>query len=346
MKARTERGRRGRRLRFTLVEMLIVLVIMLILAAMLLPMLAMAKAKAKFTRWYAFNRNASNDPYCMVNFNFQEGQGDVLGNTALGADIERFVAKDYQGYLRRYGGGAHQFKWIRSGGRWGRYKHALQFNGTNTYVNIPGSEGVNFTPDDDFTVMTWVKFDKLGLGDCPFSKSLWGTAQDAAAQFDLYSNPFSGSFGQGTFDVDVFTTCASWTDTDVDFEKKGWVHLALRYEADEPNPVNGDVNGRVMTFINGQPLGPYIETTEENPNTGTATGWKPCSDLNVPLVLGAAGCYRKYWSPSTYNKDQVGVLENEWMLRFFFKGLMDEFLVFKRALSDAEVLGHYEMGRE
>jgi len=194
--------------------------------------------------------------------------------------------------------------------------------------------------------MTWVKFDKLALGDCPFSKSLWGTAQDAAAQFDLYSNPFSGSFGQGTFDVDVFTTCATWTNSDVDFEKKGWIHLALRYESDQPNPVTGDVNGRVMTFINGQALGNYIETTEENPNTGTATGWKPCRDLKVPLVLGAAGCYRKYWSPSTYKKDQAGVLENEWMLRFFFKGRMDEFLVFKRALSDGEIRGHYEMGRE
>jgi hypothetical protein len=326
--------------------MVLILVIILIMAGMLLPMLQRARAKAKFTRWLAFNRNCSNDASCMINFNFQEGQGNVLTNSALGADIERFDAKEYQGYLRRYGGGAHQFQWIKSGGRWGHYKTALQFNGTDTYVHIPGSVGVDFTPEDDFTVLTWVKFDKIALGDCPFSKSLWGTAQDAAAQFDLYSNPFSGSFGQGTFDVDVFTTCATWTNTDVDFEKKGWLHLALRYEMIGRDPVTGEVEGRVMTFINGQALGPFVETTSENPNTAAATGWKPCSDLKVPLILGGAGCYRKYWSPSTYDKTKPGELDNEWMIRFFFKGRMDEFLVFRRGLSDAEIFGHYEMGKE
>jgi hypothetical protein len=346
MNATSTRFGKARRWRFTLIEMVVVLVIILIMAGLLLPMLQRAKAKAKFTRWLAFNRNCSNDPTCMINFNFQEGQGDILGNTALGADIERFDAKEYQGYLRRYGGGTHRFQWIQSGGRWGYYKNALQFNGIDTYVNIPGSVGVDFTPEDDFTILTWVKFDKIGLGDCPFSKSLWGTAQDAAAQFDLYSNPFAGSFGQGTFDVDAFTTCATWTNTDVDFEQKGWIHLGLRYEMIGRDPATGEVEGRVMCFVNGQPLGPFIETTNENPNTATATGWKPCSELLVPLILGGAGCYRKYWSPSTYDKTKTGVLENEWMIRFFFKGRMDEFLVFRRALSDAEILGHYDMGKE
>lgn len=347
MTTKINRYRGSRRLRFSLVEILIAMVIVIMLIALFLPMMQKAKAKAKFTRWLAFNRNASNDPNCIVNFNFQEGNGDILGNTALGADIEKFNGKDYQGYLKRYGSTLpHQFQWIKSGGRWGNYKHALQFNGTNTYVQIPGTIGVDFSPEDDFTVMCWAKFDKIGLGDCPFSKSLWGTSSDAACQFDLYSNPYAGSFGQGSFDVDVFTTCASWVNTDVDFEAKGWVHLALRYESGKANPITGELSGLVTTFINGQPLGDYIETTNENPNTGVATSWAPCRDLGVPLVLGAAGCYRKYWSPSTYDKTKPGVLSNELMLRFFFKGQMDEFLVYKRALSDGEIRGHYDMGKE
>jgi len=344
--ARAFSARRHRQL-FSLAEILIAMVMVVMLIAIFLPMLQRAKAKAKFTRWLAFNRSCSNDPYCVINFNFQDAGSNILNNSAQGADVEKFNTKDYQGYLRRYGSTLpHQFQWIKSGGRWGRYKHALQFNGSNTYIEIPGTIGVNFTPQDNFTVLCWVKFDKLSLGDCPFSKSLWGTASDAAAQFDLYSNPYSGSFGQGSFDVDVFTTCATWLDTDVNFEAKGWVHLALRYEEISRDPVTGESEGRVMTFINGQPLGDYIETTEENPHTGVATSWTPCRDLGVPLVLGAAGCYRKYWSPSTYDKTKPGVLSNEWMLRFFFKGRMDEFMVYKRALSDREIRAHYDMGKE
>jgi hypothetical protein len=103
-----------------------------------------------------------------------------------------------------------------------------------------------------------------------------------------------------------------------------------------------------MTFVNGEPLGAYISTTNENPNTASATGWKACSGagMNVPLVLGAAGCYRKYWSPKTYDKTKPGILSNELMLNFFFKGKMDEFLLYKRALPDKEIYGHYDMGKE
>ncbi|HOK03998.1 MAG TPA: hypothetical protein PLN24_01955 [Victivallales bacterium] len=335
---------------FTLVEIYIAMMIFLILLTFLMPRLYRSVQWAKFNRWLAYNRALSNDPDCVLNFNFQEGKGDIIYNSALGADVENHQADKYNGYLSRTTSGPHQFQWIKSGGRWGKngYKHALQFNGTNTYILIPGTQGLDFTPEDSFTILTWVKFDKLGLGDCPFSKSLWGTAYDAACQYDLYANPWSGSFGQGSFDVDVFTTCATWTNTQVDFDKKGWIQLALRYKSLGLDEDTGQVKGEITVFVNGEPLGDFIETTEENPYTGTATEWQVCSGngLNVPLILGGAGCYRKYWSPSTYDKTKPGELSNEWMIKFLFKGKMDEFVVFKRALPDAEIRGHYEMGRE
>lgn len=335
------------RKRFTLVEILIIVVIIMILFAMLQPALKRAIAQAKFTRWFAFNRNCANDPACVVNFNFQEGAGDILNNICAGADVQGYNTKDYCGYLRNTTGGTHNFKWIKSGGRWGRYgyKNALQFNGADTYVLVPTTRGLDFTPEDDFTVLCWVKFDKLSLGDCPFSKSLWGTATDAACQYDLYSNPWAGSFGQGSFDVDVFTTCATWLSTDVDFEEKGWIHLALRYQFTGTDATTGDAEGEISVFVNGQALGDFIDTTEENPGTASATGWKACVDLHVPLILGGAGCYRKYWSPSTYDPSSH-TLENEWLIKFLFKGKMDEYLVYKRALPDSEIRGHYDMGKE
>lgn len=349
MKTKCSLSENLRRKPFTLVEIYIAMIIFTILVAILIPTLKRSLQWAKYNRWLAYNRVLSNDPDCVINFNFQEGKGDIIYNSALGADVENHQANKYNGYLSNTTGGTHQFKWVKSGGRWGKngYKHALQFNGLNTYILIPGTQGLDFSPDNDFTVLTWVKFDKLGLGDCPFSKSLWGTAADAAAQYDMYSNPWAGSFGQGSFDVDVFTTCGTWVDTDVNFEKAGWVMLGLRYKV-QGYDASGNVLGQITAFINGQPLGDFIETTEENPHTGTATEWQACSSngINVPLILGGAGCYRKYWSPKTYDKTKPGELSNEWMIKFLFKGKMDEFLVFKRALPDAEIRGFYEMGSE
>ena len=324
-------------------------VIFAILMAIMLPAISRAKDRAKFVRWMAFNRQCANDPACIVNFNMQEGEGITLNNICAGADVENYKANEYNGHLKNANGGNSNFKWIKSGGRWGKYgyKEALQFNGVDTYVLIPGTQGLDFSPFDEFTVLTWVKFDKMGLGDCPFSKSLWGTEADAACQYDVYSNPYAGSFGQGSFDADVFTTCGTWTNTQVDFNKAGWIHIALRYSYDG---IDGDGNpkGRITVFVNGQALGDYLNTTSENPDTASATGWKACTggSLNVPLVLGAAGCYRKYWSPGTYDKNKAGILSNELLLKFFFKGRMDEFLLYKRALSDGEINGHYEMGKE
>jgi hypothetical protein len=334
---------------FSLIEIYIAMMIFLVLVAILIPYLHRSVQLAKFNRWLVYNRALSNDPDCVTNFNFQEGQGDMIYNSALGADVENHQADKYNGYLRNTTGGTHQFQWVKSGGRWGKngYKNALQFNGVNTYVLIPGTQGLDFSPNDDFTVLSWVKFDVLGFGDCPFSKSLWGTTTDAACQYDIYSNPSAGSYGQGSFDVDVFTTCGTWMSTDVDFDKKGWVQLALRYKSLGLDAA-GKSQGEISVFINGQALGDFIETTEENPSTAVATEWQACSGsgLNVPLILGGAGCYRKYWAAATYDASKAGELSNEWMIKFPFKGKMDEFVLFKRALPDAEIRGHYEMGSE
>ena len=56
---------------FTLIEILMVAVILTLLISILLPSLQEARKKAKFVRWFAFNRALNNDPDCMINFNFQ-----------------------------------------------------------------------------------------------------------------------------------------------------------------------------------------------------------------------------------------------------------------------------------
>lgn len=303
---------------FTLVEILIAVVILLILIGMFMPSLQSARQKAKFTRWYAFNRACSNDPDCVINFNFQEGEGNVLYNSAQGCDFKGFDSVDYNGFLSNVNGGDHNFEWV-DGGRWGNYKKALQFNGTDTYIDVPGTAGLNFTPVDSFTICCWVRFDKFTLGDGLFSKSAWGTVDDADAQYDLYCDPSTNTpSGDGAFEVDAFTSCVGWNQSNVQFDiDTGWLHLAYRYRGGYTPYSDG-----VDCFVNGENLGSSRET-----NNSIATN--PYSTSNC--IIGAIGAKEEHWGAP---------------IIFPFQGRIDEFLVYKRALSDSEIAAHYEMGKE
>lgn len=345
--------------RFSLIEILMAATLLGLLFTMLLPVLYEAKNKAKFHRWFAFNRMCSNDPDCVVNFNFQQGEGNMLSNSADGCDLEGYSSRYYDGYLYDSSdwnnetidenmildprlteeSSEHNFDWTK-GGRWGRYKHALQFNGADTVALIPATTGVDFTPADEFTVMTWLKFDTVGSGDTPFSKSLWGTSEDASAQFDLYTTDYSSDDGNCSFDVDCFVNCVGWQTDDVDFNKSGWTHVALRYKY-LPETEKCEILG----FVNGEPLGPPSETWAWNPGTCAATDWESASKHHVPLVLGAAGCYREYWGSGF--DDDGSLLDTLWFEDWLhFAGRMDEFILYKKALSNQEIRGHWEMGRE
>jgi len=346
-----KRSKSRKRSRFSLIEILMVLVIISILFALLMPSLHKAKVYAKYVRWLAFNRSCSNDPSCIINFNFQ-GSGktfsqpppkDVLVNSAAGADVDGFSPQFYNGYLMNTNGGANNFEWVRAG-RFGQFKWALRFNGSDTYVLVPTTGAIDFTPSDSFTILCWVKFDRLRFGDTIFSKSLWGIPMDSEAQYDMYYNPFSGNSGNGSFDVDVFTTCGTWFSNQVDFETAGWVHFALRYKATGKD-ATGKLTGEIEAFINGKSLGPFVDTTNENPGTGTATGFNSCINYHIPFILGGAGCKKKYYDPNHFVPGDKS-LNNQWVIRWKFQGLMDELLLYKRALSDKEIEGFYEMGKE
>lgn len=311
---------------FTLIEILLVVSILAFLMSIHLPSLKNSKDQAKFARWLAFNKHCSGDPSLVINFNFQEGKGDMLKNSAEGCDVvQNFDRRQYDGYLKSSTNATkHNFEWVASGGRWGRHakKKALQFNGVDTYILVNGKPAVDFRPTDDFTILCWVKFDKFVLGDGIYSKSSWGSAATSAAQYDIYCDPTSGTSGKGSFEMDVFKACKGYDTKDVDLEKAGWIHLVLRYRGTTYDPDNL-TSWTAECFVNGQRLKKYRAT-----NNSTAA-YDTC---NSNFIIGAIGVQvsgswtRPIWFP--------------------FQGKMDEFLMYKRGLSDGEIKGHYEMGRE
>lgn len=175
--------RKGKK--FTLIEILVVIAIIGILAGMLIPSTAMVKKRAKFTRWLMFNLQQSSDPATVLNYNFMDttfkvrsGAAMVPGvrNSAIGCSADGFVPALYDGVL------VNGPEWVTRGGRWG-FNNAVQFDGRDDYLEVPGVKALNFKPgSDDFTISLWCRFDKAAGVVGLFSKAEW----TQVAQYDLY----------------------------------------------------------------------------------------------------------------------------------------------------------------
>ncbi len=310
---------------FTVVELLLSIVIIAILFAILLPGLSESRARARYVRWLQFNKQCSTDPACVINLNFQEGEGGVLLNSAQAHEVEGFNASNYNGIIKG------DYEWGR--GRWWRGKKALQFDGVSTYVEIPDIKHIDFDRTDNFTIIIWVKFDRLRKWDGVFGKCYMRNATTGYAQYDMYfdGTVYSDKEASGQFEVDVASICVGFDDVGEDGEKiiklntVSWFQLTLRNEI-----VDG--NQEVHVFFNG------IRLKSRGTNFVVYEKGKCAARL-------ALGCIR--WLVTKYNPEtKLREPTKDGRLGNFFKGKIDEFLVYNRALSDGEIRAHYQMGAE
>ncbi len=325
-----------RRRNYTIVEILFVISLIIIIISMVMPAFRESREKARFARWLGFNKQCSSDPACVINFNFQEGKGSTLTNSAAGNENVKFMAKDYYGTVKGSNFLVKNGDWVT--GRWWKGKRALHFDGT-TIVEIANIDAINFGEQDDYTIIVWLKFDLLNQWATPFSKSYAANY----AQYDLYYDSTSYPATQTTpaysalFEVDVCRTCVGYDNMyrnskgtlspSVQIDTNHWFMIALRNKAAKssasspPNSVNNHV---VDVFWNG-----YLLNGSRATNNADATG----TLCNAKLILGAM----RFWAGQNSGDGSLGC---------FFNGRMDEFLVFKRALQDSEIRGHYMMGQE
>jgi hypothetical protein len=311
---------------FSIIELLVAITIIAVLIAILLPNLTESRARARFVRWVQFNKQCSTDPACVINLNFQEGEGETLTNSAQGHEAEGFKADDYNGIIQG------DYEWGQ--GRWWRGKKALQFDGVSTYVEFLEEQHIDFDISDSFTIIVWVKFDRLRRWDGVFSKSYWWSPPDGYAQYDLYfdGTAYNDREAAGQFEVDVGSCCIGFDDVseegvkNITLNTTDWFQLTLR------NKVISEGEREVNVFFNGWKL--------KERGTNFFVSEKTTCAANLTL-----GCIRwlvKHYNPETRKNEPTkkGRLDN------FFKGKIDEFLVYRRALTDHEIQAHHEMGAE
>jgi Concanavalin A-like lectin/glucanases superfamily len=300
-----------RKYNFTIIELLVSVTIIAILFSMLMPAFNESREKARFARWLQFNKQCSNDPKCLINLNFQDYSGDALKNSALGYEGENFSAGDYNGIIKG------NYELVQ--GRWKKGKKAILFDGMSTYVEFPRSKYVDFDGTTDFTIIVWVNFDfpSNTAANSIFSQSYKNISTTGYCLYFVQNEPAPATKVR-IATAETGTSIVKFNNMDkgkaayIKLDSESWFQVVMRNKV-----VNG--NQEVHIFVNG------IELNVRNTTLNATRIDKSTAKL-------AIGCKRRRKA----NGNDV--------MRNFFKGKMDEFLVYSRALSNREIKGNYEMG--
>jgi hypothetical protein len=310
---------------FSNTAILVTVIVLAVLVAVLVPILSDNNGKTRFENWLKANEQHSKDPTCIINYNFQDGEGRQVKNSANGFKGKEFKAESYNGVVKG------DCLWGQ--GRWHRNKKALQFDGVSTYVEVPEVKHVDFDNNDNFTIIVWLKFDRLRKWDGVFGKCYMRDANSGYNQYNIY---FDGNIYNSEdktdvqFNVDVSTLCETFSypeenTASVKLDTKNWFQLTLR---------NKQAGGK-------QEIDVFFNSTKLKSRDAKIIVYKR-GKCTAKLVLG---CIR--WLIREYDASNVGYKPTvDGRLSNFFKGKIDEFLVYNRALGDKEIEDYYQIGAE
>jgi hypothetical protein len=312
---RSKTKRRARRkVRFSLVELLIVIAIISGLVAMLLPALTRGKVQARFARWASFSVSIRGDDTLLVYYNFMDestgaltlknqahGYNDIRWKKTWGDMVEADPKPDNPNNADSFT--APHSHGIATGvqpgiGRWG--KPGVYFSGVNDdhyrSVKFRWRADLGANTKNPITVMWWqlVEADEIG------GRSVFSIGNDShrSAAHAPWSNgsiywDYGGCCGS---DVRINTAGGFYND-----HAGKWTHIALVSEGNNGNYKAIYVDGELVIESTGASNGPDIQ--KQN------------------LTLGQ--------------------MEND---SGPFKGIIDEFMVYTRVLHADEIKAHYVTG--
>ncbi len=299
---------------FTIIELLVSIAIIAILMNLLLPAFSKSKEQAKYARWLAFNRQCNGDSACVLNMNFQEGSGVII-NSAVGAAVKGYDGSKHKGYM------VGDCEWTV--GRWPAKKKAVMLSGWYSHIEIPPDPSRDIGTYEDYTIILWLCFDFPDSWGAILSKGYISNSQP-----NSYGQCYIGEMVQWDDAKQVATANFSVLATgyesrfryveggkykELHFNRHDWVMLALRNKVENDEKV-------VDFFVNGVKMARNYETIYGDTIKHSIGGVKYLTGMSGGKPVSKAS-------------------------GFGFKGRVDEYQVYKRAMSDGEIKGHYQMGR-
>ena len=214
----------------------------------------------------------------------------------------------------------------------GRFGKALEFNGQTDYVEVPHDDSL--IVNKAFTIMAWIKTPRSGgthspwqgivaKGNSPRSYSLYTTQNSVESILQLFAQNLGEDLAKSTFET-IFGKSA------IEEGVVHWAHLST-----------GAIEGSVsMPFVLDEWQHVVAQMNENNVHrywiNGEVTDW-PAWGLDDFHVQTSSGL------PGANDTSPVRVGNTMEDIRHFL-GVIDEVRIWRRALSEAEIIEHMQQG--